>query len=299
MYSNLKNIVEPERLLFDEPMSRHTTFAIGGPVDVLVKPQSIDEIKKVLSFCAEENLPCTVFGLGSNLLVRDKGIRGVAIKIGEGLAAVEIKGRDIIAQSGIGLNSLAYLAAAHSLSGLEFAEGIPGSLGGAVAMNAGAYGGEMKDVILSCTALDQSGQTHVFKREDMSLGYRSSVFQQLSVVIIEVHLGLIEGEKGDILARMEALACQRQSKQPLDLPSAGSTFRRPEGFYVGPLIEQLGLKGYSVGGAQVSAKHAGFVVNRGGATANDVLSLIAYIQEQAYKRFGVELRPEIKVVGEE
>jgi len=299
MYSNLKNIVESERLFFDEPMSRHTTFAIGGPADVLVNPQSIEEIKSILSFCSRENLPCMVFGMGSNLLVRDKGIRGVAIKIGDCLTAADIKGNDIMAQAGISLRHLAGLAAGHSLSGLEFAEGIPGSLGGAVAMNAGAYGGEMKDVLVSCTALDERGQSLIFNREEMNLGYRSSIFQQCSVVIIEAHLRLVKGEKEEILARMAALAGQRQAKQPLDMPSAGSTFRRPEGFYVGPLIEQLGLKGYAIGGAQVSIKHAGFVVNRGGATADDVLSLIAYIQDQARTRLGVELRPEIKVVGEE
>lgn len=299
MYSDLKNIVEPRRLLFDEPMSRHTTFAIGGPVDVLVNPQSTAEIQAVLSFCTREKLPCMVFGMGSNLLVRDKGIRGVAIKIGDCLTAVDIKGSDIMAQAGIGLSRLAYMAADHSLSGLEFAEGIPGSLGGAVAMNAGAYGGEMKNVLVSCTALDEKGQTQTFNREEMNLGYRSSIFQQRSVVIIEARLRLVKGEKEEIFAHMASLAGQRQAKQPLDMPSAGSTFRRPEGFYVGPLIEQLGLKGYSIGGAQVSVKHAGFVVNRGGATADDVLSLIAFIQEQARQKLGVELRPEIKVVGEE
>lgn len=299
MYSNLKDIVEPGRLLFDEPMSRHTTFAIGGPVDVLVNPQSVEEIKAVLSFCNRENLPCMVFGLGSNLLVRDKGLRGVAIKIGDSLTAAEIRGNDIIAQAGISLGRLARLAAMHSLSGLEFAEGIPGSLGGAVAMNAGAYGGEMKDVLVACTALDERGQTLVFNRDEMNFGYRSSIFQQRGVVIIEAQLRLVKGDKEEILARMAALAEQRRAKQPLDMPSAGSTFRRPEGFYVGPLIEQLGLKGYAVGGAQVSVKHAGFVINRGGATADDVLSLIAYIQEQARSRLGVELHPEIKVVGEE
>ncbi|MEN6389871.1 MAG: UDP-N-acetylmuramate dehydrogenase [Syntrophomonas sp.] len=299
MYSNLKSIVEPGRLLFDEPMSRHTTFAIGGPVDVLVNPQNVDEIKTVLTFCARENLPCMVFGLGSNLLVRDKGIRGVAVKIGNCLTAVEVKGSDIMAQAGVSLSRLACLAAEHSLSGLEFSEGIPGSLGGAVAMNAGAYGGEMKDVIVSCCALDEKGQTHIFNREEMNLGYRSSIFQQSCLIIIDAHLKLVKGEKEEILARMAALAGQRQAKQPLDMPSAGSTFRRPEGFYVGPLIEQLGLKGYAIGGAQVSVKHAGFVVNRGGATADDVLSLIAYIQEQARVQLGVELHPEIKVVGEE
>lgn len=299
MYSNLKNIVKPERLLFNEPMSRHTTFAIGGPVDVLVNPQNVEEIKSVLDFCARENLPCTVFGMGSNLLVRDKGIRGVAIKIGDCLTEALVKGNAIIAQAGIGLSRLAYLAAEYSLSGLEFAEGIPGSLGGAIAMNAGAYGGEMKDLLVSCTALDEKGQTVTFNHDQMSLGYRSSVFQQQNAIIIEAHLELLKGEREEILARMTALAGQRQAKQPLDMPSAGSTFRRPEGFYVGPLIEQLGLKGYTIGGAQVSVKHAGFVVNRGGATANDVLSLISHIQQQARTRLGVELRTEIKVVGEE
>lgn len=299
MYSNLKSIVDPRRLSFNEPMSRHTTFAIGGPVDVLVNPQSVEEIKSVLDYCARENLPCMVFGLGSNLLVRDKGIRGVAIKIGDSLTKAVVKGSNIIAQAGIGLSRLANLAAGHSLSGLEFAEGIPGSLGGAIAMNAGAYGGEMKDVLVSCTALDEKGQTLKFARDAMNLGYRSSIFQQQNAIIIEAHLQLLKGEQEEILARMAALAGQRQAKQPLDMPSAGSTFRRPEGFYVGPLIEQLDLKGYSIGGAQVSVKHAGFVVNRGGATANDVLSLINHIQEQARSQLGVELRTEIKVVGEE
>lgn len=299
MYSNLKSIIKPEQLLFNEPMSSHTTFAIGGPVDVLVNPESVEDIKVVLGFCARENVPCTVFGLGSNLLVRDKGIRGVAVKIGDCLNSVEIRGTDIMAQAGISLSQLAYLAAEHSLTGLEFAEGIPGSLGGAIAMNAGAYGGEMKDVIFSCSALDEKGRTHIYNREDMELGYRTSIFQKQNVIIINAHLQLRKDHRDSILERMAGLSEQRHAKQPLDMPSAGSTFRRPEGFYVGPLIEQLGLKGYSIGGAQVSVKHAGFVVNRGGATAEDVLSLIGYIQERARKQLGVELRTEIKVVGEE
>lgn len=299
MYSELAQILKPEQLIFNEPLSRHTTFGIGGPVDVLVIPQSLDDITAVVAFCSAQNVNLLVLGLGSNLLVRDKGVRGVALKIAAGLDQVTISGEEIEAQAGISLSLLASKAADCSLSGMEFAEGIPGSLGGAVFMNAGAYGGEMKDIITTCTVLNMDGSTRTFVREEMNLAYRKSIFQDIPCVILSAHLHLHQGNREEIRQRMAEFSEQRRSKQPLEMPSAGSTFRRPEGFYVGPMIEQLGLKGYAIGGAQVSTKHAGFIVNRGRATAHDVLDLIAYIQEQASQRFGVDLHPEIKVVGEE
>ncbi len=298
MLSELSAIL-PGRVLLDEPMDRHTTFGIGGPADALVLPDGIDEIKTVVSYCRDNNIPCFVFGMGSNLLVRDKGIRGVVVKLGRCLNAVSFIGNHIEAEAGVSLGELAYQAAEHSLSGLEFAEGIPGTLGGAVVMNAGAYGSEISQFIESATVLTPDGQLQEYLKQDMNLGYRRSVFQELDAIVISARLCLKPGKREDILQQMREYAHARQAKQPLDMPSAGSTFRRPEGFYVGPLIEQMGLKGFSIGGAQISPKHAGFIVNRGNATARDVLDLIAHIQNLAQRHYNIDLNTEIKIIGEE
>lgn len=298
MYSELSEILSPAQVRFNEPMSLHTTFGIGGPVDALVLPRDIEDIKKLLIFCKTRQLPCFVLGLGSNILVRDKGIRGIVIKLGNSLTGVKIIDDNIYAQSGVSLGHLAGLAADHGLSGLEFAEGIPGSLGGAVVMNAGAYGGEIKDVLLKVTVLDSAGNVHNYYPDQMAMGYRKSIFQDQESIILSANLGLHPDDPDNIRMRMGEFARLRQEKQPLEVPSAGSTFRRPEGYYVGPMIEELGLKGFAVGGAQVSTKHAGFVVNRGQATAKDVLDLIKIIQDTARQRLGIELKTEIKVVGE-
>lgn len=299
MYSELCAILPAERVRFQEAMKDHTTFKIGGPADVMVIPQSIEELRDIIACCYKNSYGYFIMGLGSNLLVRDKGIRGVVIKLGGSFEKVSVNGQEIEAESGASLSKLANTAADHSLSGLEFAEGIPGSIGGAVVMNAGAYGGEIKDVLLKVSVIDNTGKLQIFKSDDLSWGYRKSVFQDSSSMVVLALLKLKMDDKDRIRARMDDFASRRREKQPLDYPSAGSTFKRPDGFYVGPMIEELGLKGYRIGGAEVSQKHAGFIINTGNATCHDVLELIALIKFKARERFKVELHPEIRVVGEE
>jgi UDP-N-acetylmuramate dehydrogenase len=265
----------------------------------MVLPQDEEDVATVVSFCRQRDIPLFIFGVGSNLLVRDRGIRGVAMKLGENLDEVEVNGDQIQAQAGVKISALARIAAFHSLSGLEFAEGIPGSLGGALVMNAGAYDGEMQGIVTATRAIGPDGSIKTFKNEEMQFGYRRSIFQSNGYIIISATLKLANGNRKEIEQRMLEFAHRREEKQPLDKPSAGSTFRRPPGFYVGPMLEELGLKGYQIGDAQVSSKHAGFIVNNGNATARNVLDLIAYIQKKAKERFGVDLQPEIRIVGED
>ena len=299
MYSEILNYLPEDRLLFNEEMKNHTTFKIGGPVELMVLPQNEEEIHSVISFCRQRDIPLFIFGAGSNLLVRDRGIRGIAMKLGENLDEVEVNGEEIQAQAGVKLSTLAQIAAFYSLSGLEFAEGIPGSLGGALVMNAGAFDGEMKEIVTQARAIGPDGSFKTFQNEEIQFGYRQSIFQNNGYIIISAGLKLVTGNREEIEKRMLEYARRRGEKQPLDKPSAGSTFKRPPGFYVGPMLEELGLKGYQIGGAQVSSKHAGFIVNNGNATARDVLELIASIQQKAKERFGVDLQPEIRIVGEE
>lgn len=299
MYSEILNYLPADCLLFNEEMKNHTTFKIGGPVDIMVLPQDEEDVATVVSFCRQRDIPLFIFGVGSNLLVRDRGIRGVAMKLGENLDEVEVSGEEIYAQAGVKLSALSRIAAFHSLSGLEFAEGIPGSLGGALVMNAGAYDGEMQDVVIAVRAISPDGSIKTFNNKEVRFGYRQSIFQSNGYIIISATLKLVTGKRKEIEKQMLEFARRREEKQPLDKPSAGSTFRRPPGFYVGPMLEELGFKGYQIGDAQVSSKHAGFIVNNGNATARDVLDLIAYIQQKAQERFGVDLQPEIRVVGED
>lgn len=299
MYSKLYDILAVDQIKLNEEMKHHTTFNIGGPADVLVLPRSITDICKTVSFCRENDLPLVLLGQGSNVLVRDKGIRGIVIKLGHDFNRFSIAGLEIYAEAGMNLSVLATEAAQHGLSGLEFAEGIPGSLGGAIVMNAGAYDGEMKDLVHEVLAVDSSGNLKTFIREQVKFAYRSSIFQAGEYIVVAARLHLKHGNIDQIFKTMHNNALRRREKQPLEHPSAGSTFRRPEGFYVGPLIEDLGLKGFAIGGAQVSSKHAGFIVNKGNATAEDVLNLIHYIQEKTREKHGIDLWPEIKIVGEE
>jgi UDP-N-acetylmuramate dehydrogenase len=237
--------------------------------------------------------------LGSNILVRDKGFRGIAIKLGNNIKNIRISGEEIYCEAGIRLSELSRKAAGSGLSGLEFAEGIPGSLGGAIVMNAGAYDGEMKNVIVSVQAVGPHGQIKTFVSNEMEFSYRHSVFQTNGYIVVSAVMKLKYDKIEAIKNKMSQFASQRREKQPLEYPSAGSIFRRPEGFYVGPMIEKMGLKGYRIGGAEVSTKHAGFIINIGNATASDVLQLIKYIQDKAYQQFGVTLQPEIVIIGEE
>ncbi len=299
MYSKLYEFLSADQINYNAEMKHHTTFKIGGPADVLILPNSISDIRETVIFCRENNLPFVLLGQGSNVLVRDKGIRGVVIKLGNGLNRLSVVGQEIYAEAGINLSALAVEAAEHGLKGLEFAEGIPGTLGGAVVMNAGAYDGEMKNLVYEVLAIDATGNFKTFSREQIKFEYRKSIFQASEYIVLSVRLHLKPGLRDDIIKTMRDYARRRSDKQPLEHPSAGSTFRRPKGFYVGPIIEGLGLKGFAIGGAEVSTKHAGFIVNKGNATAEDVISLIAYIQEKARAKHQVDLLPEIEIIGEE
>ena len=294
----LNSLLGAENVLTDEPMSKHCTFRIGGNADFFVSPCSGEQIARLVDLAKNENILYFVTGNGSNLLVSDKGYRGIIINIGKNMSSVSVEGNMITAQSGATLSRIAHKAASNGLSGLEFASGIPGTLGGAVYMNAGAYGGEMKDVVVSTEYLDTDGCIKTIHGEDHLFGYRNSFFSSGGIVL-SATMKLSEANKEDIQALMADFNNRRRTKQPLEYPSAGSTFKRPEGYFAGKLIEDAGLKGYSVGGACVSEKHSGFVINTGNATCSDVLELIDHIRKTVYEIFGVELETEVKHLGEE
>lgn len=294
----IKNLLPTVEIRLDELMSLHTTFKIGGPADVFIMPATIEECMTIVKVVNRYNLPLTVIGNGSNLLVRDKGIRGVVLHLGENMANISCEGNIVVAQAGAQLSDVARFAGSHSLSGLEFAVGIPGSLGGGVFMNAGAYDGELKNVVMSVKSIDKFGRVHVYEGEALEFGYRHSIFQENLELIIEATMRLTEANQASIDEKMRDLTHRRESKQPLEMPSAGSTFKRPVGYFAGTLIDQAGLKGLSVGGAQVSLKHAGFVVNTGSATAQDVIDLISEVQTRVYEHHGVNIHPEVKIIGE-
>lgn len=291
-------ILGEEKVLTSEPMKRHTTFRIGGPADYFLIPETAEEIRKVLKFCREEKLPYFILGNGSNLLVSDKGYRGVIIQLYRNMCSVTAEGTNIRAASGALLSSIAVAAKNASLTGFEFAGGIPGTLGGAVVMNAGAYGGEMKDVLKEVTVLDEKGNLLTLGAEDLNMGYRTSIIKSAGYLVLEAVIALKEGDQEQIKARMRELTELRTSKQPLEYPSAGSTFKRPEGYFAGKLIMDCGLRGYRVGGAQVSEKHCGFVINAGDATAADVRTLMKDVSDRVWEKFGVTLEPEVKFLGE-
>lgn len=283
----------------DEPMKYHTSFKIGGLADILVAPEGVEALLKTISLCREQRVPYFVMGNGTNLLVRDKGIRGVVIQVYGNLSGFEITGCRVRAEAGVLLSKLASAALNHGLSGLEFASGIPGTLGGAVTMNAGAYNGEMKDIVVKTDYLDGQGNVRTLEGAEHRFGYRTSFIQEQGGVVLCSELLLKEGRTEEIRALMEDLAARRRQKQPLEMPSAGSVFKRPQGHFTGQLIENCGLKGFCCGGAQVSPKHCGFIVNTGEATAEDVLGLIAQIRDKVRTAYGVELETEIRIVGEE
>lgn len=293
-----RKFLKPEQLLLDAPMREHTTFEIGGPADCLIKPASMEETQQILRLVKEYDLPLTFVGNGSNMLVSDKGIRGVVVNFADTFNAIQVEGTKMTVGAGALLKDIAEAAAQHSLAGLEFACGIPGSIGGAVFMNAGAYGGETKSVVKAVRAVTRDGEVKTYSLDALELGYRHSIFQTNGEAIVEVELELTPGSEEEIRASIADFTQRRESKQPLEMPSAGSTFKRPEGYFAGTLIDQTGLKGLSVGGAQVSTKHAGFVVNKGGATAADVINLIHEVQKRVKEAHGVELQPEVRLIGE-
>ncbi len=284
---------------FDEPMSFHTSFHIGGPADALVIPSDTEEVRNVLKIAREGNIPLTVVGNGSNLLVRDKGIRGIVLKLGNALKHWEQNGDTFRFGSGVSLAQCCRIIGEAGYTGMEFAVGIPGSLGGAVYMNAGAYDGEMKDAVVSVQVMTRDGEIKTLHHDDLQFSYRHSALQESDVIVLDVTLKVKKGDKAAIQARMDDFSQRRISKQPLDIPSAGSTFKRPEGRFVGQMVEESGLKGFRIGGAEVSVKHAGFIVNADHATAADVLHLIEYIQKKILENYNVALVPEVLVLGEE
>lgn len=298
LYQKLINILDRENVLPDEPMKKHTTFRIGGPADYLVTPDSKEKVQSVIAVCREEGVPYYVMGNGSNLLVSDRGYRGVVVQIYKSMSKIRTEGVSIRAQAGASLAKIAAAALEEGLSGFEFAAGIPGTLGGACVMNAGAYGGEMKDILTRVTVLDEEGRIITLRKEELELGYRTSVIAKKGYIVLEAEMKLDYGEREQILARMNELKEKRVSKQPLEYPSAGSTFKRPEGYFAGKLIQDSGLRGFRVGGAQVSEKHCGFVINTGDATASDVDELMRKVSEKVEKTFGVPLEPEVKKLGE-
>ena len=295
----IKKILPEEQFYINEPMSKHTTFNIGGPADYLIFPGSMDQLQAVVKLMNQCDIPFTILGNGSNVLVLDKGIRGAVIKFHAPMSYKRCEGNKIIAGAGAYLKHISQYAAENGLTGMEFACGIPGSLGGAVFMNAGAYNGEMKNVVKEVKTVTATGKVLTYGPDEFNFGYRHSVFQANGQAIAEITLELQPGDKEDIQAKMDDYTARRESKQPLEMPSAGSTFKRPEGYYAGTLIDSTGLKGLQVGGAQISTKHAGFVVNSGHATAQDVLDLIKEVQDRVYKEKGVKLYPEVRIIGEQ
>lgn len=287
-----------ENVLFDEPMKKHTTFRIGGNADCFVIPKTKEQIQAVVRLCESKKVPYYFLGNGSNLLVSDQGYRGVIINIYKNQNHINIEGNRITAQAGALLSKIAKEAFNASLTGFEFAAGIPGTLGGAVVMNAGAYGGEMKQVLVSAKVLSREGEILTLTNEELKLGYRTSVIPGGGYLVLEAELELKPGDKEEIKSRMDDLAARRSSKQPLEFPSAGSTFKRPEGYFAGKLIMDSGLRGYSVGDAAVSEKHCGFVINKGSATAKEVLGLIRHVQEEVFRQFGVKMETEVKMLGD-
>lgn len=289
-----------QKIIFDEPMKKHTSFKIGGTADYFFKATTLEELQSIIKFAKIKELPITIIGNGSNLLVTDKGIRGLVIKIDIKKLKIEKKDEFAVIEVGAGnkLMALATKMKDEELSGLEGLSGIPGSVGGAIVMNAGAYGKEMKDVVLSTTCMDKNGKLYTFSNEEQEFSYRNSIFQKKDYIIIETKLKLEYGKKDEIQKRMEEYFKSRKEKQPIEYPSAGSSFKRQEGIITAKLIDDVGLKGYKIGGAQVSEKHAGFIVNYNNATATDVINLIKYIKEKVYSKYGIKIEEEIKIIGE-
>ena len=290
----LRQIVGEDNVSLDEPLSEHTTFEIGGPADVYVVPETSDEVREVIAACREAEVPFFVLGNGSDLLVSDDGYRGVIVGLADGFTNVSIEGTEITCQAGVSLREASEMACELGLTGLEFACGIPGTIGGACFMNAGAYDGCIADVLKSVRVLKQDGTLETIGVADLALGYRASRIRDEGLVVLTATFALRKGDPDTIRARMDELTHKRESKQPLDKPSAGSTFKRPEGYFAGKLIMDAGLQGYQVGGAAVSKKHAGFVVNLGGATAADVHAVIEHVQDEVERQFGVRLEPEVR-----
>ena len=291
-------IYDESQIQLDAKMSEHIYFKVGGPVDILLTPDKVQQLRDTITICKDNNIPYYVIGNGSNLLVKDGGIRGVVIKLCE-LDKIECNGNKIKAECGALLKDVSATATKANLTGFQFACGIPGSVGGAVFMNAGAYDGEISFVIESAEVLNENQEIIELSKEELNLGYRQSVVMQKGYVVISATFSLTPGDHDKIQGRVDELTHRREERQPLEYPSAGSTFKRPEGYFAGKLIEDAGLKGYTVGGACVSEKHAGFVINKSKGTAKDVLDVIHHVQDEVKRQFGVELHTEVRILGED
>ena len=297
---NLEKIITKERIKQNEPMSKHTSFKIGGPAEFFIKILSIEELQKILEFAKKEKIKITILGNGSNILVSDKGIQGIVIKTN--LKEITIKNKkqnkvEITTDDAVPIGMLAQKLLKHEITGFEEISGIPGTIGGAILMNAGAHGKEMKDIITEITAIDYNGQLHTFTNEQAEFTYRNSIFSSGKYIILQAKMMLEKGNTNDIKAKMDEYAQYRKDKQPIEYPSAGSTFKRGNNFITAKLIDEAGLKGYSIGGAKISEKHAGFIINTGGATAQNVLDLAKYVTDKVYEKFGKKIEFEIKVLG--
>ena len=297
-YMDIEKCIDVSCIRYNEPMKNHTTLKVGGMADVLVMPKTNEDVIAVLKFAKEKNIPVIIIGNGSKLLVSDEGIRGIVLKLGGKFEDYKIDGETITVTAGMSLPKLAIIAKNNSLSGLEFASGIPGNIGGAIYMNAGAYGSEMSKIVTDVTYIDQDLNIHTITNNECDFGYRTSFFKKSGKqnVILSAVLKLQKGNIDEINALMKKNNDSRKEKQPLEFPNAGSTFKRPEGYFVGKLIDDLGLKGYTIGKAQISTKHSGFIVNLGGATAKDVLDLINYIKQKVYEAYQIKLEEEIIII---
>ena len=304
IYNGLSSVLEKEKIRIDEPMSMYTTFKIGGRADFLVEPSTIEEVAAVVSLCKRVQIPYYIIGNGSNLLVGDKGYHGVIIHISSRLSHIQIEKREgtdsyiVTAESGIMLSKLSHEIAMNELTGFEFASGIPGSLGGAITMNAGAYGGQIKDCAVGATVIDEKGDVVHLSKEELDFGYRMSAIQKRGLIVLLASFEFVKGDKDIIFNTINDLNSRRKEKQPLEYPSAGSTFKRPEGYFAGKLIMDSGLQGFRIGDIMVSTKHCGFVINAGQGTAKDVRKVIDHVIYTVYEKFGVRLEPEVRFLGE-
>ncbi len=294
----IKEHFEGSELLFNEPMNLHTSFKIGGPADLFFVPNTVDHIKEMITYCRSNDISYYIIGNGSNLLVSDEGYRGVIIQVYKNLSHILLDGCKVYAEAGVLLSKLAKTIYKSSLGGFEFASGIPGTLGGAVYMNAGAYGGEIKDILVDATILSRDGEFKTVTCHELELGYRHSVLMDRGDIVVSANMVFEQSDQESIKTLMDELNQRRKDKQPLEKPSAGSTFKRPVGYYAGKLIMDAGLRGYQIGGARVSDKHCGFVINTGNASSKDVVNLIEHIQNEVKRKFGVDLEPEVRMIGE-
>lgn len=294
--NEIEKSISKDKIYINEPMCKHTSFKIGGPAECLIKIQTAEELRWILKYAKEKNIPLTIIGNGSNILVSDEGIKGIVLKIEINTFELDFQNSKLKVGSGIKLGFIAQKCLKQEIAGFEFASGIPGTVGGAIRMNAGAHGKEMKDIVTTITYMDRDGEIHSIQNKEAKFEYRNSLFANKDYIILEVEIQLEKGNTEEIQAKMTEYATYRKEKQPIEYPSAGSTFKRGADFITAKLIDECGLKGYQIGGAQISEKHAGFIINKGNATAEDVIKLMEYTKEQIYNKFGKIIVPEIEII---